>query len=218
MHLELNGVASHHIQALLNPNDKQDIILAYSLLKDIWSLPPPLAHSDPSFAQAWHALNLYGEFAWNLVLPYVCIDLTLDEQLVHLSTATHLAFACYWHNLAATSFMPSQSYTDIILMVKNVYFCVTKMKVNNPSGKFYLILLGTDCLKTFFGLICTAVGTNANMDMLQLGSCASGLTEVVVILAEHPGWDYGTRRLTLSVFSKVEGNFTPKANHINPRD
>ena len=168
--------------------------------------------------QAQRALNLYGEFAQNLVLPYVCIDLTLNEQLVHLSTAAHLAFACYWHNSAATSFMPSQSYTDIILMVKNAYFCVVKTKVDNPSGKFYLILLGTDRLETFFGLICTAIGTDANMDMLQLGSHASGLTEVAVILAEHPEWDYGTCHLTLPVFSKVEENFTSKANHINPRD
>ena len=82
--------------------------------------------------------------------------------------------------------MPSQSYTDIILMVKNAYFCVAKAKVDNPSGKFYLILLRTDRLETFFGLIRTAVGTDANVDMLQLGSHVSGLTEVAVILAEHP--------------------------------
>jgi hypothetical protein len=51
-----------------------------------------------------------------------------------------------------------------------------------------------------------------------LGSCASGLTEVTVILAEHPEWNYGICCLTLLVFSKVEGNFTFKADHINPRD
>jgi hypothetical protein len=221
-HLESNGVTSHRLRALLNPNDKQDVILAYSLMKEIWSLPSPPAHSDPSqdpsFARARRALNLYGEFARNLVLPYVCIDLSLDEQLIHLSTAAHLAFHCYRHNSAGTSFMPAQSYTDIILTVKNAYFCVAKTKVDNPRGKFYLISLGTDRLETFFGLIRTAVGTDANVDMLQLGSRASGLTEVAVILAEHPEWDYGTRRLTLPVFSKAEGNFTSKADHINPRD
>ena len=83
-------------------------------------------------------------------------------------------------------FMPTQSYVNIVLMIKNVFFCIAKMKADNPSGKFYLILLGTDHLETLFGLIRTAVGTDTNMDMLQLGSCASGLTEVAVILAEHP--------------------------------
>ena len=218
LHLESNGISSHRLRSLLNPNDKQDVVLAYSLLKEIWTLPPPSADSSPSFARARRALNLYGEFARNLVLPYVCIDLNLDEQLIHLSTAAHLMFYLYRHNSAGTSFIPAQSYTDIIIMIKNVFFCVAKTKVDNPNGKLYLISLGTDRLETFFGLVRTAVGTDANVDMLQLGSRASGLTEVAVILAEHPEWDYGTRRLTLPVFSKEGGDFTSKADHINPRD
>jgi len=104
-----------------------------------------------------------------------------------------------------------------MIMTKNAFFCVAKTKVNNPSGKFYLISLGTDCLETFFGLVRTA-GTDANVDMLQLESHTSGLAEVVVILAEHPEWDYGTRCLTLPVFSKEGGDFTSKADHISPRD
>lgn len=114
--------------------------------------------------------------------------------------------------------MPRQSYLDIVLMIKNAYFCVTKMKVDNPTTNFYLISLGTDRLETFFGLIRTAVGTDANVDMLQLGSRASGLTEVAAILAEHPEWDYGTRRMSLPVFSRETQEFTPKADHISPRD
>ncbi|KAH9015472.1 hypothetical protein EDB84DRAFT_1582181, partial [Lactarius hengduanensis] len=216
--LESNGTSPHHLRSLLNPNDKQDVVLAYSLLREIWSLPPPPASCDPAFALARRALNIYGEFAQHLVLPYVCIDLNLNDQLIHLSAAAHLAFLLYRHNSASTRFMPRQSYLDIVLMIKNVYFCVAKMKVDNPSADFYLVLLGTDRLETFFGLIRTAVGTDANVDMLQLGSRASGLTEVVSILAEHPEWDYGTRRLSLPVFSKETQEFTSKADHITPRD
>ena len=218
LHLKSNGISSHRLRSLLNPNDKQDVVLAYSLLKEIWTLPLPSENCSPSFAWARCALNLYGEFARNLVLPYVCIDLSLDEQLIHLSTTAHLMFYLYRHNSAGTSFMPVQSYTDIIIMIKNAFFCVAKTKVDNPSGRLYLISLGTDRLETFFGLVRTAVGTDANVDMLQLGSRASGLIEVAVILAEHPEWDYGTRRLTLPVFSKEGGDFTSKADHINPRD
>ena len=214
---ESNGISSQHLRSLLNPNDKQDVVLAYSLLKEIWSLPPPPTSSDLAFALTRRALNLYGKFTQHLTLPYVCIDLNLDEQLIHLSTAAHLAFLLYRHNFASTRFIPRQSYLDIVLMIKNVYFCVAKMKVNNPAANFYLILLGTDRLETFFGLIRTAVGTDTNVDMLQLGSRASGLTEVVAILAEHPEWDYGMRRLSLPVFSK-SGEFTSKANHISPKD
>ncbi|KAH9005718.1 hypothetical protein EDB86DRAFT_2795503 [Lactarius hatsudake] len=218
LQLESNGTSTHHLCSLLNLDDKQDVILAYSLLKEIWSLPPPPASCDPAFALARRALNIYGEFAQHLVLPYVCVDQSLGDQLIHLSMAAHLMFLLYRHNSASTCFMPRQSYLDIVLMIKNVYFCVAKMKVDNPSANFYLILLGTDRLETFFRLICTAVGTDANIDMLQLGSRASGLTEVVLILAEHPEWDYGTRCLSLPVFSKETWEFTSKADHINPRD
>jgi hypothetical protein len=61
--LECNGTSPHHLASLLNPNNKQDILLAFSLLKGIWSLPPPPAGCDPAFALACHTLNIYGEFA-----------------------------------------------------------------------------------------------------------------------------------------------------------
>ncbi|KAN0128038.1 hypothetical protein V8E53_014139 [Lactarius tabidus] len=114
--------------------------------------------------------------------------------------------------------MPVQSYLDIILMIKNTFFCVAKAKVDNPSRSFFLISLGTDHLETFFGLVCTAIGTDVNIDTLQLGSHASGLTKVAAILAEHPEWDYGTCQLSLPIFSKETWEFTSKADHINPKD
>lgn len=217
-HLKSNDVSSPRLRSLLDPNDKQDVVLVYSLLKEIWSLPPPPENSNPAFTLACHALNVYGGFARHLMLPYICIDLCLEEQLIHLSAAAHLAFHLYRHNSAGTRFMPVQSYLDIILMIKNAFFCVAKVKVNNPTSNFYLISLGTNRLETFFGLVHTAIGTNANVDMLQLGSRASGLTEVIAILAEHPEWDYGTRWLALPIFSKETCEFTSKADHINPRD
>src|ERR1700677_438573 len=32
--LEFNGISPHHLHSLLNPNGKQDVLLAYSLLKE----------------------------------------------------------------------------------------------------------------------------------------------------------------------------------------
>ena len=94
LHLQLKShrIPSHWLRSLLNPNDKQDIVLAYSFLKEVWSLPLPPAGSSPVFTQAWEVLFMYGTFTWHLVMPsYVCIDLDLDQQLVHLSTAAHMA-------------------------------------------------------------------------------------------------------------------------------
>ena len=216
LHLESNGVPPYRLRALLNPNDRQDVVLGYSLLKEIWSLPLAPEGSSPSFARAHEALHLYGQFARHLITPYICIDLNLDEQLVHLSMAAHLVLYLYCDNSACTKFMPSQSYIDIMLIIKNVYFCIAKVKVDNPSGKFYIILLGTDHIEIFFGFIRTAVGTDTNVDMIQLGSHASGLTEVAIILAEHPEWDHSPRRLHLPVITKDSGDITSKVDHINP--
>ena len=103
-----------------------------------------------------------------------------------------------------------------MIMIKNVYSCIAKFKKDNPNGKFFIILLGTDRLEGFFGLIRTAVGTDCNVDILQLGSRASGLTEVAVILALHPKWDRSPRQLTLRAVTKEIEDFTYKVDHINP--
>ena len=68
------------------------------------------------------------------MLPYVCIDLCLEEQLIHLSAAAHLTFQLYRHNLAGTCFMPVQSYLDIILMIKNVFFALQRRKLTIPPA------------------------------------------------------------------------------------
>ena len=220
MHLESNGVPTHRLRSLLNPNDKQDVILMYSLLKEIWSLPPLAANSSPSFARACEALIVYGKFAHHLLMSYVCVELDLDEQLIHLSAAVHMVFFLYRDCSTCTQFMPTQSYVDIMLMIKNIFYCVAKAKFDTPHGKFYSILLGTDHLETFFGLKQTAVGTDANVDILQLGSRASGLTEVALILAEHPEWDFGPHRLALPRITKDSktGKMTSRFDHITPKD
>ncbi|KAH8986495.1 hypothetical protein EDB92DRAFT_1786657, partial [Lactarius akahatsu] len=118
--------------------------------------------------------------------------------------------------------MPTQSYVDIMIMVKNVFYCVAKAKVDNPHGNFYPILLGTNHLETFFGLVQTAVGTDANIDILQLGNRASGLTEVALILSLFVllMWDLGPRCLTLPCITKDTraGEITSKFDHISPKD
>src|SRR5271168_1089250 len=164
IHLQSNGVSSMRLRALLNPNDQQDVVLGYSLLKEIWSLPAAAAGCDPAFVRARQALYVYGQFTRNLMMPYICVDLDLDEQLIQLSPAAHLALYLYSNNSARPKFMPTQSYVNIMLMVKNVYFCIANFKIDTPNGIFYIILLGTDRLKLFFGLVRTSVGPDNNVD------------------------------------------------------
>ncbi|THU89597.1 hypothetical protein K435DRAFT_821336 [Dendrothele bispora CBS 962.96] len=194
-HLASNGVNSARINALTNPKDKQDVVLAYSLISAIIDLPEVTDSSNPGFIRARKALRTYADFAHNLLFPFICVDLNLEDQLIMLSAATHLALFLYTDWNARTKFIPNQSYIDIQITVKNVYFCVAKCKVDCPGGKCYIISLGTDRLEGLFGL-----------------------TEVDAIRAEHPEWDKGARRLHLPQISRNSvGELSSKFDHINPR-
>lgn len=172
--LQSNGVSSFLLRALLNPNDKQDLVLGYSLLMEIWSLPAASPDSDPSFFPARKALHIYGHFSRNLIMPYICVDFNLDEQLIHLSAAAHHGLALYLYNdnsARTTKFMPTQSYVDIMLMIKNIYiFASQRPRSIILRANFTSFSLAPTVSSNFFGLIRTAVGTDMNVDTIQLGS------------------------------------------------
>ncbi|KAF8988285.1 hypothetical protein BDQ17DRAFT_1435112 [Cyathus striatus] len=64
----------------------------------------------------------------------ISFDLSLSEQIEHLSTAAHLGLGLYKKD--GKEFLPANLYTDIMLMIKNVVFCVAKAKVDNPERYF----------------------------------------------------------------------------------
>ena len=80
-------------------------------------------------------------------------------------------------------------YIDLILMIKNTFFCVAKAKVDTPDEDFSIVLLGTDCLENLFSCLQTMVGNDANIDSFQLGMQLTGTMEATNILALHPEWD-----------------------------
>ncbi|KAJ7104452.1 hypothetical protein B0H15DRAFT_795200 [Mycena belliarum] len=215
-HLRLVGHSQEQVTSYLNPNDKQDVLLGYSLLKSLWSLPVPSPDADPGLSRARTALRTFGQLGYHLLWPYIYIELSLHEQLVHLSAAAHLLLVLYADDNAGTSFMANQTYLNLMIMIKNVYFCVAKTKIDIPDGEFFIILLGTDRLEALFGLIRTAIGTDANVDILQLASRSSNLTEVVIILANRPQWDASPRRLKLPTIINAAGEIGRNADHINP--
>jgi hypothetical protein len=215
-HLRMAGHSTSQVHSYLDPNDKQDVILGYSLLKALWSLPVAPETADPLVVGTRNALRIFGQLGYHLLMPYIFIELTLHQQLVHLSAAAHLLLVLYADEHAATAFMANQTYVNLMIMIKNVFFCVAKTKIDIPDAEFFIILLGTDRLEALFGLIRTAVGTDANVDILQLCSRASNLTEVAIILARRPGWDRSPRRLKLPMIINEAGDLSPNADHINP--
>ncbi len=127
-HLEANKYSLSQINNLLNVTDKQDVTTMLNLMQLIWSLPPPLPTDKPNFRETHTALNQHAKLLRYLILPYINIDLSLFKQLKFLSAAAHLMYILYTHQNMHSSYLPSPLYHDIQIMVKNVFFCVTKAK------------------------------------------------------------------------------------------
>jgi hypothetical protein len=92
--------------------------------------------------------------------------------------------------LAGKDFIPKNLYIDIMIMIKNVLFCVCKAKVDDPDGEFWIILLATDRLKELFRILRTMVSNDANLDILQL---VCHLQELQKYLIFWPNTHSGTR-------------------------
>ncbi len=212
-HLRAEGHSETHIRYLFKPDDKQDVKLSYDLLKDIWSLPEA-AVDKPGFNAAHNSIRILGRLFRHLLLPYICVDFTLSEQLQHLSAAAHMNLILF--HAAKKDFFPTLLFVDIMIMIKNTYFCVAIGKVDNPEGLFHLILLRTDGLEKLFGILRTMVGNDANVDMLQLVTCLTGTTEVANILVRYPEWDRGPRRLRLPAVTRDLNPVPLNKDHLTP--
>ena len=178
------------LRTLLNPSDKQDVPKALELLKHVSDLSLAPDDHNPTWIAQRHAIYLMGCICYLLMWPFTDVTFCLQQQLEYLSAASHLLLVLFQENPQRGEFMPTQLYTDIQLMIKNVFFCAAKEKIANPNGRIYIILLGTDRLKTSFSILCTMVGNDANADILQLATRFSHISEVQNILASNPSWDH----------------------------
>ena len=93
-------------------------------------------------------------------MPYINIEMDLHDQLKYLSAAAHVIAILFTFSEVHGTFIPSQLYQDLQVMVKNIFFCVAKMKRDNPDGKFFIYQLGTDWLEWIFGWIHSENGSD----------------------------------------------------------
>lgn len=200
---------------MFNPDNQQDVKIAFDLLKDIWSMPQNTSNPRPGSQEARKALWILGKVLYHTVFPYLCVDLSLSEQLEHLSAAAHLSVALY-RAAGGKAFIPTELFTDIMLMVKNTFFCVAKAKVDDPEGCFWIGLLGTDQLEELFGIVRTMVGNNANTDIYQLYYRLTGTTKVSNIFARWPKWDRSPCRLKVPAIDRLSKELPDGTDHLKP--
>ncbi|KZS97047.1 hypothetical protein SISNIDRAFT_406124, partial [Sistotremastrum niveocremeum HHB9708] len=205
------GKATTH--NLLEPTDKQDVTLMYRLLGGIAGLQTS-QHATPLEMNERRILTLLGRVYWHLLEPYTNRELSLHEQLVHLSALAHLVLSLY--SSERGRFMPVQLFYDTMACIKSVYVCVAKTILVNPDGEFWIILLGTDALEKSFGTVRTIVGNDANCDTLQLSHRLGQSSRVNGIFDKHPTWAKGPRRLTLKSATIQGADTVQKTDHINP--
>ena len=214
-HLPATDHAIHRINSIINPSDKQDIKLAYDLLSCIAVLPPAIADEDsPTVHNTRNALQLLGHLYTHILEAYTNVNLSLHDQLVHLSATAHLLIAIY--SIEKGKSMPSQTYFDWMTNIKNQYLCVAKTQVDNPDGSWWLILVGTDALKSLFGRVRTMIGADSNADIKQLANHIELAALCNRILAENPHWERGPRRLAMKTWCDEAGDIFAKLDHINP--
>ncbi|KAJ7709260.1 hypothetical protein B0H16DRAFT_1822031 [Mycena metata] len=132
-HFQSAGHNVDHIRSVFNPEDKQDVRLAFDMLKDIWSLPPCPVGTHPGISAAREALRTLGKLLFHFVSPYICVDYSLSEQLEHLSAAAHLALALFRRD--GKHFMASLLYTDIMIIIKNFLKIIPATTIDDPSSK-----------------------------------------------------------------------------------
>ncbi|TFK79418.1 hypothetical protein K466DRAFT_505593 [Polyporus arcularius HHB13444] len=208
------NMKSHTADSLLSPNDPQDVVLSFRLLNSIASLPL-VASSDstPIYQRTRRSLALLGRLYSRLLTCYTDISSSLRDQLEQLSAVAHLLMVLYKQDKGG--FIPAILYLDAQIMIKNAYMCTAKIMVVRPDGRLWIIQLGTDGLETVFGIVRTMIGSDSNVDQLQLANRVSGATQCSRILHEHPEWDRGPRRLAVPCHQGQADDVSSATDHVN---
>lgn len=213
-HLKIHSVTPIASDRLLALNDRQDVVLTLQLLNAIAHLSPSSEADEPSSRSSCRILRLLGTIYLSLLEAYLDVSLSLSQRLEHLSTATHLLLALY--NKDKGRFMPVQTFFNLQSTIRNIFICVMKTQHNNPLGKLFIILLGTDGLEKVFAKVRTMIGNDTNVDVLQLCNHIDGAVSCVKILEMHPDWGGQSRRLNLKSLKDQGNEISRDMDHINP--
>ncbi|KIK97226.1 hypothetical protein PAXRUDRAFT_766452 [Paxillus rubicundulus Ve08.2h10] len=116
----IDGIDEAATHKLLYPDDPQDVPHAVSLMRAVITLsqidPVKWAlNSDDPYPNAdkitdFDALKIIRHILDNLLQPYTNVNLTISEQVIHLSCFAHLLYASYRNQ--RHRLMPNQLYYD----------------------------------------------------------------------------------------------------------
>ncbi|KAF5342231.1 hypothetical protein D9611_002091 [Ephemerocybe angulata] len=208
---QLKGMAPEKAKLLLNPIDKQNVPAAVNLLQTLLdlntsTLPGARATATPSLLRKLEDIIFVSRVLGQFLLPFITPNMSLSEQIRHLSTYSHLITALYRKH--RTGFLSSQLYADSQAIVKNIIFTAARLQSYQRNIPYYILFEGTDRLEGVFSHARTQDHAR-NFDILQLAHKLSIGAEINAIYERHPHLHRGHKRLNLVNARGID--------HMNPR-
>ena len=140
------------MDALVNPDDKQNVSLATDFLSTFYEATKPTQRNTIiklSFrlASVVDELIALVRVIEGLLSLYARPSLNIGEQLENISLTTHILFILYRE---LGSFLTNQLYHDLMETFRDGYFCAAKYKIYHPNEPLYLVLCGNDGLENLW--------------------------------------------------------------------
>ncbi|KAF9021980.1 hypothetical protein BDZ89DRAFT_1163453 [Hymenopellis radicata] len=208
--LRIPEMTEHKAKGLLDPADKQNVPKAVTLLEELHSLhnrpdvPSPI---EPGGQKRADSLAFLADTLMYFTKPFIDVTMSLRAQCRSLATYAHLAAAMYVKE--GLNFLTSALYADSQAIVKNIFFTIAKLSIDDPNLPYYIIQEGTDRLENLFSNVRTQ-DHSRNFDTLQLSQKLSVASEIIATYLRNPDLDLGHRRLDL-VGAKGIDRVNPKS-------
>ncbi|KAG1763515.1 hypothetical protein EV702DRAFT_1220308 [Suillus placidus] len=187
------------VTRLLNPDDPQDVPHAVELMQAIIALSKfkiDTITGDVGMCIDMSSIKSLGAILESLLLPFIDITLSLQQQVTYLSRYAHLTFTFFC--LYRSTFMPHVLYYDSQTMAKNACFCIAKQQRLDGSQKFWLIQMGDDRLEKLFGITWMRGQHNSAMNYSQALDRISAAKDINTVFKKHPDLESGSRRLKIT--------------------
>ncbi|KIJ08212.1 hypothetical protein PAXINDRAFT_89194, partial [Paxillus involutus ATCC 200175] len=200
------------VRKLLYPDDPQDVPRAIALMSAVIKLSriDPKKHAQERNEEPpnvnviadFDALRILGHILDNVLQPYINVNLSLSEQVTHLSRAAHILYASYHEQ--RRRLMPNQLYYDCQSMIKTAIFNIAKQQKLDPSAKFSLLDLGDDALELEFAYLRMSGGHHSAVNYRQALDRLGAARDIGGVLCRQPDLAHGHRRLNLTRSESVD--------------
>ncbi|KAK6987917.1 hypothetical protein R3P38DRAFT_3445739 [Favolaschia claudopus] len=193
----LPDMSEDSVRNILFPDDPQDVPRAVELMEAVIDfLAFDFGQVDADTAADLDSIRLLALILKSILAPFVSPDMSLTEQMTHLSTYAHLTYTLF--RLNRLTFMSNQLYGDSQSMVKNAFFCLAKQQKLDPRLPFYLFQVGDDPLERLFGKLRMLGAHNSAMSYAQAIERLGHACDLQAVFLRQPDMDQGQRRISMT--------------------